>query len=337
MDSFTHIVVGVCIGEAMLEKKIGKKAILWGLLAHSLPDVDFLASLWMSPTEAMLAHRGFTHSFLFAILVIPFLSLLASSLHKCHSVSWLSWHLFFGVAIAAHLFIDVFNNYGIGWLEPFSHHRFALNWLYVVDPFFTIFPFVSFLLLLFLRAHQSSRKAIALSGLLMSFIYLCYSGMNKRYVERKIISTTAYRSLSATLSLYTTPAPMQSWLWYVMIPKDSQIYVGYVSVFDKANQITFHQYEKGNQFMSRISKQDDLLRLIRFADGYYSIQKKDGIYVFNDMRFGQVQGWSHDSAEFVFQYKFQKNTNDKMMLQRGRLTGWNAAAFRSYITRIKGQ
>ena len=42
MDSLTHIVLGAAIGEAMLGKKIGKKGILWGALAASLPDIDVL-------------------------------------------------------------------------------------------------------------------------------------------------------------------------------------------------------------------------------------------------------------------------------------------------------
>ena len=66
MDSLTHIAVGALIGEVALGKKIDRKAMLWGALAQSLPDIDFVAGLWMNTSEELLAHRGFTHSILFA-------------------------------------------------------------------------------------------------------------------------------------------------------------------------------------------------------------------------------------------------------------------------------
>jgi len=40
MDSLTHLALGACVGEAFFDKKIGKKALLWGALANSLPDID---------------------------------------------------------------------------------------------------------------------------------------------------------------------------------------------------------------------------------------------------------------------------------------------------------
>jgi len=74
MDSLTHTVIGACIGDAVAGKKMGKKAMLWGALANNLPDIDVVTSLWMSQADSLLAHRGFTHSILFAVLATPLLS-----------------------------------------------------------------------------------------------------------------------------------------------------------------------------------------------------------------------------------------------------------------------
>jgi inner membrane protein len=49
MDSLTHIVLGACLGEVLLDRKLGRKAMLWGAIAQSAPDIDFLANLWMKP------------------------------------------------------------------------------------------------------------------------------------------------------------------------------------------------------------------------------------------------------------------------------------------------
>ena len=44
MDSLTHLVLGAAIGEAVLGKKIGRKAMLWGAFADTIADFDVFAS-----------------------------------------------------------------------------------------------------------------------------------------------------------------------------------------------------------------------------------------------------------------------------------------------------
>jgi len=48
LDSLTHIVLGACIGEAVAGRNFGKKAMLAGALAQSIPDVDFITRLYLA-------------------------------------------------------------------------------------------------------------------------------------------------------------------------------------------------------------------------------------------------------------------------------------------------
>ena len=91
MDSITHIALGACMGEAFAGKQLGRKAMLWGALAQSIPDIDFLASFWMDTASNLLAHRGFTHSFLFCLISGLILALLAERWHRPHNISLLKW------------------------------------------------------------------------------------------------------------------------------------------------------------------------------------------------------------------------------------------------------
>ncbi|MFZ9660651.1 MAG: metal-dependent hydrolase, partial [Chitinophagaceae bacterium] len=75
MDTITHIALGACIGELFTDKQFGKRAMIWGALAQSIPDIDFIAGFWLSPTADLIAHRSFTHSILFGILISFFLAL----------------------------------------------------------------------------------------------------------------------------------------------------------------------------------------------------------------------------------------------------------------------
>jgi inner membrane protein len=77
MDSLTQIVLGAAMGEAVAGRKIGNKAMLWGAVAGTIPDLDvFVGPILGWSAEASLAfHRGISHSILFAVLAPLLLAL----------------------------------------------------------------------------------------------------------------------------------------------------------------------------------------------------------------------------------------------------------------------
>ena len=95
MDSITHIAIGACMGEVMLGKKIGRKGLVWGLAAASLPDIDAVGGLFLSLPEELIAHRGITHSLLFAILASGLLAYICWRLYKRQTISYSYFYLFF--------------------------------------------------------------------------------------------------------------------------------------------------------------------------------------------------------------------------------------------------
>ncbi len=68
MDSLTQIVLGAACGEAVAGKKIGNRAMLWGAVGGTIPDLDVFASFFLDEIASTSFHRGFMHSFLFAAL-----------------------------------------------------------------------------------------------------------------------------------------------------------------------------------------------------------------------------------------------------------------------------
>jgi len=68
MDSLTQIVLGAAVGELTMGKKVGNRALLWGAVGGTIPDLDVLAGAFLSPLGELAAHRGFSHSIVFAIL-----------------------------------------------------------------------------------------------------------------------------------------------------------------------------------------------------------------------------------------------------------------------------
>ncbi|MGB1041447.1 MAG: metal-dependent hydrolase [Flavobacteriales bacterium] len=74
MDSLTQIVLGAALGEAVLGKKIGNKAMLWGAIAGTIPDLDVYIKLFADPITATELHRGISHSLFFSLLMAPILA-----------------------------------------------------------------------------------------------------------------------------------------------------------------------------------------------------------------------------------------------------------------------
>lgn len=335
MDTITHVALGACTGEIFLGKKLGKKAMLLGAVANSIPDVDFVASLWMNPANNLLAHRGFTHSFLFAILITPFLALYAEYIHRPHNISLKKWMWFFGVQLFCHLLIDAFNSYGIGWFEPFSNYRISFNAIFVADPFFSVWLGLAFVALLILKRKSNKRKAWAYFGITMSCIYLLYCLMNKFQIDSRVNKQFAAQKIIHT-DYFTTPTPLNNWLWYVVVENDSGYNIGYTSVFDKTKNIDFHFFPRNDSLLKHVSNHEDLQHLIRFSKGFYSVEKWNDTLVFNDLRFGQIMGWQNPNSHFVFHYYLEHERDNKLVVQRGRFENWNVSTVKYLIRRIEG-
>jgi inner membrane protein len=335
MDSLTHIVIGACIGEAVLGKKIGRKAMLWGALAQSIPDIDFIAGLWMDTAHELVAHRGFTHSFLFAGIASYFLAMIAEKWHRPHNISMERWIGFFAFEILTHLFLDAFNNYGVGWFEPFSEKRISFNTIYVADPFFSIAPGICFLVLLFMKKNFPKRRRWAMAGLWIPILYLGYATINKLTIDLSVREMAEKQQISYN-RYFTTPAVLNSWLWFIVLEDSSGYHVGYRSVFDRKKKLNLGYFPRNQELLAPINDHVEVQLLKKFSQGFYTMEKWNDTLVFNDLRFGQIIGWEQPGEHFVFHYFLTHPEDNQLVVQRGRFAKWNRSTAGILLNRIKG-
>lgn len=336
MDSLTHIVLGACIGEVIAGRQLGKKAMFWGILTQSLPDIDFVASFWMNPVNDLLAHRGFTHSFLFIVLIAPLLALAADRWHRPHNYSFKGFTLFFALEMLVHIVLDACNAYGTGWFEPFSHYRVSFHLLFVADPLFSIGPFIAFLVLLFSRKSYAARRKWAISAFVLCAAYIGLSIINKASVDRSVKEVARQEEITFK-RYFSTPTPLNNMLWFVVLEDEKGYYIGHRSVFDKgADTALLHFVLRHEDYLEPVKDMEDLHRLVRFSQGYYTIDRYDSTLVFNDLRFGQITGWVNPDARFVFHYYLQKPDENSLVIQRGRFTNWDRKAVEALLRRMRG-
>ena len=323
------------MGEAFAGKTVGKKAMLWGIMAQSIPDIDFVAAFWLNTSDNLLAHRGFTHSILFAGLITPVIAGLANHWHRPHNISFRRWVMFIGSVILLHIFLDAFNNYGVGWFEPFDHTRISFNTMYVADPFFSVIPGIALVLLLLYRQKSLRRKKIWQWGLIIPFIYLGYSLVNKWVVAGAIKKNLAAANITYN-RLLTTPAPLQTWLWFIVAATDSGYYTGYRSVFDNSSKLDLHFVYRNDYLRQLVKEPEQLNKLIRFSNQYYTLEKRNDSLILYDLRFGQIIGWQNPEEEFAFYYYLQPDIDNTLVVQRGRFAKWDRHSFMALLRRIKG-
>ncbi len=335
MDSVTHTVLGACVGEIIAGKKLGKQAMLWGALANNLPDIDVFSSMWLSQVDSLLAHRGFTHSILFAIIISLLLAWFFSRIHRNKKMLFKDWLLIFASGAFIHIFIDALTCYGTGWYEPFSHLRVTMNVLFVADPFYTITLLIAFFALLIIPRKRQSRIKWARTALMISTAYIFYAFINKYSIDRYFRHELDRQHIVYN-RYFTTPAPLNNWLWYVVASNDSGYYVGYTSVFDKTDTIALRYCRRNEQLLSSLPQDKDLFSLKRFSKNYYTANLSNDTLYFSDIRFGTIGGWNGSDEPFVFRYCLAKNANNDLVIQRGRMRAAGGDAIKSLWKRVKG-
>lgn len=334
MDTLTHIALGASVGEVMLGKRLGRRASLIGAFANSVPDFDFLAAFWLDTDDNLLAHRGFTHSFVFAILITPLLAKLFERWFHRRTIALKEWIAFFALQIFLHLFIDAFNNYGTGWFEPFSHERVSFHTVFVADPFFSVWMGIGLLAIIICKTHQA-RKFWSMIGLSCCSLYLVYCVWNKWHTERDVQAALRQQHIPYDRH-FTTPTPLNNWLWFAVAGNDSGFYVGYRSVFDTQQEMDLHFFPRNDFLLNDIRDRKDVQNLLRFSQGFYTVEKWNDTLVFNDLRFGQMAGWEDPRGRFAFHYFLNLPGQNKLVVQRGRFSKWDRQSIQVMWKRIRG-
>ncbi len=88
MDSLTQIVLGAAAGEVVLGKKIGNRAMIWGGVAGTIPDLDVVGKFFLSPIDNLAFHRGISHSIFFSVFAALILGWLV---HRIYASSYHKW------------------------------------------------------------------------------------------------------------------------------------------------------------------------------------------------------------------------------------------------------
>lgn len=126
---FSHAIFAVILGSAGLGRRV--TYWFWFLVAVCaiIPDADVVSYSLGAKRGGMFAHRGFTHSVVFAFLFGGFIAFLAHKFLQT-GISFTKLVIFFSLATLSHPLLDMLTDGGPGvaLFAPFSSERFFFPW-----------------------------------------------------------------------------------------------------------------------------------------------------------------------------------------------------------------
>lgn len=90
MDSLSQIVLGAAVGEVVLGRRIGNRAMIWGAVAGTIPDMDVLGKYFLSELDNLGFHRGISHSLLFSVLGAIVFGWATNQLYRSRHHAWIA-------------------------------------------------------------------------------------------------------------------------------------------------------------------------------------------------------------------------------------------------------
>lgn len=332
MDSLTQIVLGAAVGEAVLGKKTGNKALLYGAIVGTIPDLDVLFGKFTDSITAIEWHRGFSHSLLFSILAACVLGWLMHRVEHKRNLGWKSWAILCFLCLFTHAVLDAFTSWGTQLLWPIRT-RFAWSSIFVIDPLYTIPFLICTIAVLCYKRTSKKRRRWNRIGLIISTSYLISTLGIKAFVTNVFKKALSEQGIAYT-QLSIRPAPLTTFLWNANVATNEAYLIGDYSFFD-SQPILFKTYPKQRHLSKYLLNYQNVQRLIDISEGWYIIDTKTIPWVFNDLRFGLI--YRKDGTSFFsFSYNLEAQNGTIKVTETPKTKGDAHFLMKRLWNRIKG-
>jgi inner membrane protein len=323
VDSITQAALGAAVGEAVLGKKMGNHALLWGIFFGTLPDLDVMASPFLDTAGKLIFHRGASHSLLVMVLASFLLARPLSRLWKRAIISPLRAGIFVFLTWLTHVLIDCFTVYGTSVFWPFSETRVAFNNLFIIDPLYTA-PLLGCLLCLpFYRGkkQQAKRTRYLKWGLWLSSGYVALSFGFKAIASAAFEADLKRRNILWSRRI-EAPTPLNTLLWRSVVERGDEILVGYRSVLElPSSPIRWTIYPRQKSVLARFEKEPEIKTLDWFSQAWWIARPHaQGVWI-ADMRFGETRRYDSKpdmvDSRLMFSWSFDPEaTGDRLSANR---------------------
>lgn len=238
MDTLTHALSGALLARATAPAVPGpgelplRARMTAGFVAAAFPDCDILLRVFGSLPYVDL-HRGVTHSL---ILLPAWALLLAWLLSRFWSrrYSWRAIYRTAALGIVIHIAGDIFTAYGTMVLAPFSHHRFAIPFTFIIDPYFTAIIAIGLAAAVMLGRQ---RRYPAIFALMVLGCYVGFQGVLHSHAVKVGETYAGMHGLVETgTEVHAIPQPLSPFNWKIIVTYRDGYYEGLVNLWHTRKQ-----------------------------------------------------------------------------------------------------
>ena len=301
MDSLSQFALGAAVGQATLGRSLGRRALWWGGLLGTLPDLDVLIPMG-GPMADFTYHRSWSHSILVHAVVAPVFARLvlarARQLGSTLSLRQAGWAVFF--IFATHAVRDAMTIYGTQLFWPIPMAPIGMGSVFIIDPLYTVPLLITILWAAFLRT-EDGRQRVNRWGLRISSGYLIWS-----LVAQQIALGEARRSLDAAGvradPLVAIAAPLNTLSWRFVAIDGDRYLEGYTSLIDGAAP-DWYAYPRERAAVAAIGEHEPVQRLQWFTKGAWAASVEDDDLIVADLRMGL-------EPDYVFRFRVAERDAD---------------------------
>ena len=303
--------MGAALGEWLLGKRLGNRALAWGALIGILPDLDAVSLPFCDTAGALWWHRGPSHSLLVMTVVSVAVAPWLAKQWKRDKISKVMAGFFVFAVWSSHVLLDCFTVYGtaVGW--PFPVPRVAFNHLFIIDPFFTLPLVVALCWLAFLRTKKQwpQRRRLLAWGLGMATGYALLSVGLKFVASAGFDADLARRGVTCRRRM-EAPTPLNILLWRAVVDRGDVFWVGYRSVFEfPSTPVRWTVYPQGGNALAGMEKLRETQTLLWFTDGWWIARPHSKGAWLGDLRFDETRSWGDKKSMVDSRLAFAWNIN----------------------------
>lgn len=283
MDSITQIALGATMGNLTLGHKLGNKAVLWGAVAGTIPDLDVFLVPFFSDIQKISIHRGLSHSIVFNVVLAFVLAWIFYRWKRKTKISFAGWFSLFSLGLITHILLDALTAYGTQLFLPFSDYRVGFDLVSIVDPVYTLPLLAGVFISMFYRLEHKHKRSICRVGLVVSTMYLGFAGLMKMEAENQIKLSLEKQGVGYE-KLATIPVSSMSLLWYGVAKTSEGLYIGDHAILDKAASVKFEFFPTNEQHLGLITDAYLVDRLVWFANDFYTVSNENGKVQFYNLQ-----------------------------------------------------
>ena len=300
MDSITQLALGAAVGEATAGRQVGRRALLWGAICGTIPDLDVFIPLGDAVRD-FTYHRSASHSLFVLALLTPLVVWLILKLHSTTIDHRRRWFVLVYSVFATHVLLDSFTVYGTQIFWPFITTPMTWSTIFIIDPFYTLPLLIGIIAALIAGRRWSWGYTANTIGLILSTGYLTWTLGAKQHVEDVAHKALETQNIAYTKVL-TTPGPFNSLLWRILVVDGAHYYEGFYSLLDDKTTVQFEQHPRSLELIGSLGDSWPVKRLQWFTKDFYAVSSVDGDIIMTDLRMGF-------EPEYVFRFKVGEIAN----------------------------